>query len=583
MPLPFAQIMRDFVTDGVPSSGNNKPKKSELRSWGQWVESLISAFTSGSDGNVFLTRASLFGTLTGFVDFDMAWVVQDPTAAYNGIYQKNGGSGTGFWVRVADLPYSFIAASDVGAGTANAIQASSTIPISSSALVIMNVFRANTGPVTVSFNGGAPLTIKSNAGNDIPSGGLVPGLLLLGTVSGSAFRLASDINSAASQAAAEAAAAAASASASLAQQRFVRTRVVATSNVNIANGLEAGDAIDGVTLAAGDLVLLTGQTAPSQNGIYVAVVSGAASRSPQFSAFNDHPGTYVTVLEGAVNSGSRWQSFTPMGGTLGAAAITFALTSLSGQDGEGFLRGGGYANNATDANNDIDFAPLYCRDRDNTITFSRATSLTKQLDALWVAGTNAGGLDAGTKAINTWYNFHAIKNPTTGVEDVVFSTSMTNPDMTRPNAAGFTKRRWLGAALTDGSGNFIPFTNDNEWFRFKTDVVSASTVANGNVATLRQLAIPSGAKAEAEVYVQAFSSGGTNTGFLSVRDPDRGAFTASATTAIGFYGTGTAQFIQSIRISTDNVGRVYTGDSNNVDGRLNLRTIGWRIDRTQMR
>lgn len=34
----------------------------------------------------------------------MAWVLGEATVANNGIYRKIGGSGTGSWTRVADLP-----------------------------------------------------------------------------------------------------------------------------------------------------------------------------------------------------------------------------------------------------------------------------------------------------------------------------------------------------------------------------------------------------------------------------------------------------------------------------------------------
>ncbi|MFN3833723.1 MAG: hypothetical protein ACK4SQ_15975 [Allorhizobium sp.] len=183
-------VFRDFDTDGVPSSGKRNPKKREIRQLLKGYESLLT--TVGTAANVFLTRADLFATLTRSAN-TLAWVVSDTTAAYNGIYMKSGASGSGSWSRVADLPYSFIRASDEGAGTANAIQATTSVPVSESALIIMNVFEANTAtPVTVSFNGDAALTIKSNSGEDVEVGGLTAGMLLTGYISGSTFRLAND-------------------------------------------------------------------------------------------------------------------------------------------------------------------------------------------------------------------------------------------------------------------------------------------------------------------------------------------------------------------------------------------------------
>jgi hypothetical protein len=202
--------------EGVPSSGAHRPEKSDIRAWGAYLESFITAI-GASGSSIYVTRAELFSDLSKPARHG-AWVIQDPTVAYNGIYRKNGGVGTGSWTRVADLPYSFIVASDSGLGTPDAIQATTPIPVSSSALVILNIFDTNTGsPVTVSFNGGSPLTIKTNSGNNVAVGGLRSDMRLLGVVAGSTFRLVSDQVSSAVVADAEAAQAAAEAAQSEAE------------------------------------------------------------------------------------------------------------------------------------------------------------------------------------------------------------------------------------------------------------------------------------------------------------------------------------------------------------------------------
>jgi len=198
-----AQVWSNYNTVGDPSSGVKQLKKSEARAWAAWLESFVTAIgTSG--GGVYLTRTQLFADLQ-HAENDSAWVLQDDTTDFNGIYRKIGAKGTGSWTRVADLPYSVIIAEDTGAGTPNAIQASSAQPISATAQVWLTVATTNTGsPVTVSFNGGSPLTIKTNSGGNIAVGGLVGGSILIGKQEGSTFRLASDQASAAIQAAMEA-------------------------------------------------------------------------------------------------------------------------------------------------------------------------------------------------------------------------------------------------------------------------------------------------------------------------------------------------------------------------------------------
>ncbi len=197
----MVETASNIWADG-PSADPYEPDKRLIREWGTWVEGSITAFLA-SGGKVYATRAALYADLSQSAN-TMAWVISDPTAAYNGIYRKNGAANTGSWTRLGDLPYSFIVATDAGAGTPNAIQATTSIPVSQSALIILNVFEGNVGsPVTVAFNAGSPLTIKTNTGSDIVPGGLVAGMQLLGVISGSTFRLVSDQVSSAIVAAAE--------------------------------------------------------------------------------------------------------------------------------------------------------------------------------------------------------------------------------------------------------------------------------------------------------------------------------------------------------------------------------------------
>lgn len=207
----MVQLAANIWADG-PTSAPSQPYKPDIRSWGTWVEGIINAFTSNG-GLIYTSRAALFADLA-YAAPAMAWVLGDTTTAYNGIYVKSGASGVGSWNRVGDLPYSFIVAADAGVGTANAIQATSTIPVSGSALVVANIFYTTTAfPVTIQFNGGPVLTVQTASGVNIPVGGLTAGMLVAGYVSGSTFRLTTDISSAAIQAAAAASAAAAAASA----------------------------------------------------------------------------------------------------------------------------------------------------------------------------------------------------------------------------------------------------------------------------------------------------------------------------------------------------------------------------------
>lgn len=96
--------------------------------------------------------------------------------------------------------------------------------------------------------------------------------------------------------------------------------------------------IDGVTLTAGDRVLVKNQTDPTENGIYVAD-AGAWSRSDDQDGTplaNVSSGNFTFVEQGTLNSGTGWV----LGGdgilSLGTDALNWSQFSEAGQVNAGF-------------------------------------------------------------------------------------------------------------------------------------------------------------------------------------------------------------------------------------------------------
>lgn len=119
--------------------------------------------------------------------------------------------------------------------------------------------------------------------------------------------------------------------------------------------------------------------------------------------------------------------------------------------------------NGTDTDHDIDFTAGNFNFDDGTGQ-AVATALTKQLDNSWAAGDNAGGLDTGSVAADTFYYCFAIYNPTTQTSDFLFSTSASSPTM----PSGYTKKKRIASLLTDGAGNIKngSYTFFNGGYRF---------------------------------------------------------------------------------------------------------------------
>ena len=113
----------------------------------------------------------------------------------------------------------------------------------------------------------------------------------------------------------------------------LRTRIIAecatTGNVNLSNGLEAGDSIDGVTLVAGDRVLVKDQSTASENGLYLAVSSGSASRDPEHDTIAELSGGMVVVNQGSTNDNKIFLCTTDNTGSVGSTSITYTVITPS--------------------------------------------------------------------------------------------------------------------------------------------------------------------------------------------------------------------------------------------------------------
>ena len=100
-------------------------------------------------------------------------------------------------------------------------------------------------------------------------------------------------------------------------------RVASTANITIASALTNGSTIDGITVATGDRVLLKNQTTASQNGIYIVVASGAASRATDANTSAEIDSMTVYVEQGTANADTVW-TLTTDNPVLDTTSLTYA-------------------------------------------------------------------------------------------------------------------------------------------------------------------------------------------------------------------------------------------------------------------
>lgn len=157
-------------------------------------------------------------------------------------------------------------------------------------------------------------------------------------------------------------------------------RVATTANIDLTTGGLL--TIDGVTVAAGNRVLVKNQTTASQNGLYVAA-AGAWTRTTDEITAN----TFVFVEEGTSQADTAWMVSTNDAITVGTTAITWAQFG-------GATTYTGTSNRITVSGTVIDIASTY-------VGQTSITTLGTVTTGTWSAGTIAvarGGTGATTAA-----------------------------------------------------------------------------------------------------------------------------------------------------------------------------------------
>ncbi|MBT9158783.1 MAG: hypothetical protein DDT26_00030 [Dehalococcoidia bacterium] len=97
-------------------------------------------------------------------------------------------------------------------------------------------------------------------------------------------------------------------------------RAASVANINVSS---PGAAVDVVTLAVNDRVLLKNQAAAAQNGIYIFNGAAAAmTRSLDANTFGELEAARVRVEEGATNGSTEWAQ-TAVNGTIGTSDVVW--------------------------------------------------------------------------------------------------------------------------------------------------------------------------------------------------------------------------------------------------------------------
>lgn len=209
-------------------------------------------------------------------------------------------------------------------------------------------------------------------------------------------------------------------------------------------------------------------------------------------------------------------------------------------------------------------------DSTSTVLMDLASSIAKTTSA-WAVGSTNGALDTGSIANNTWYHFHLIRRPDTGVVDVLFSLSATAPTL----PANYTQFRRIGAARTNGSAQWLRFFQTGDQFLWDNLGSLDFNAASTTTAALATLTVPTGLKVQALLNVRDFNANAGDVTLIS--DPDVSDVAASVSTwPLGIAGApqnGLSAYAQ-IRVTTNTSAQI-RHRNNRSDGVLQIATIGW--------
>ena len=170
--------------------------------------------------------------------------------------------------------------------------------------------------------------------------------------------------------------------------------------------------------------------------------------------------------------------------------------------------------NGTDSDHDIDISAGHRRDTANGYNMVLAATLTKQIDAAFAAGDDAGGMFTGSVANSTWYHVHLIRKDSDGTIDAGFDTSSEAANI----PAGYTAYRRLGAVLTDGSANILAFKQTGNEFQWTTPILD---ILDTNTVTTRvTAAIPSPPSFKCLAKLNVYWSPLSTSRYCYVCDPD---------------------------------------------------------------
>lgn len=190
MPAAFEKLANDIFSPVDAGGAPRRVSNSDTQIWGSTVERLLSA--SSAAGTWYATRALMNADLAHDAG-TLGIVYADPNPALNGMYVKQGASGSGSWTQISNqLPTgAAVVAVTVTGGGPNALTASfnpnTQFSPGQAIYILRGIAADNTGPVTINGK-----SYRTNLGSDFAAGGIKAGGVYLFVDNGPEYRTLTD-------------------------------------------------------------------------------------------------------------------------------------------------------------------------------------------------------------------------------------------------------------------------------------------------------------------------------------------------------------------------------------------------------
>ena len=290
--------------------------------------------------------------------------------------------------------------------------------------------------------------------------------------------------------------------------------ITATSGNITLSGLQT---INGVTVAAGDTVLVKDQTNTAENGIYIAS-AGAWTYSKGGDVWSEYVGAIIFISSGSLN-GTAWYCTAQPGGTLGVTSMVWANFSVASSytAGTGLTLTGtqfSITNTGVAANTygSATATPVFAVNAQGQITSVTNTTITPAIGSVTGLGANV----ATFLATPTSANLAAAVSDDTGSGALVFATSPTlvTPALGTPASGVMTNV--TGLPLTTGVTGTLPIGNGG------TGQITASAAFNAlsPITTTGDLILGNGTNSSTRLGIgtngQVLTSNGTTASWATV-------------------------------------------------------------------